>query len=60
MEVKAIARISGATGDREPGDKFEVDDSLGESLIDRKLVVRVEPSGKVSGGKSPALGKPEQ
>ncbi len=48
MEVQAIARISGAPGTREPGEKFKVSAVLGEQLIARNLAVAVRGERKVA------------
>lgn len=60
MQVKAKARISGATGDREPGDEFEVEDALGQNLIDRNLVEKTGKASSAQRDKAPTLEKPEQ
>lgn len=42
MKVRALASLSGAVGDREPGDEFDVKAEEGRQLIERGLVVEVE------------------
>ncbi|MDT3720347.1 hypothetical protein [Pseudomonas oryzihabitans] len=41
MKVKALASLSGAVGDREPGDEFDVKAEDGRELIERGLVEEV-------------------
>ena len=38
MRVIALGTLSGATGDRDKGDVFEVDAKLGADLVQRGLV----------------------
>lgn len=42
MKVRALASLSGAVGDREPGDEFDVKSEEGRQLIERGLVVEVD------------------
>lgn len=42
MKVRALASLSGAVGDREPGDEFDVKAEDGRQLIERGLVVEVD------------------
>ncbi|WP_313489174.1 hypothetical protein [Stutzerimonas nitrititolerans] len=46
MKVKALARLSGAVGDREKNEEFSVNAEQGKSLIARKLVVEVPAEAK--------------
>lgn len=41
MKVIALGSLSGATGDREKGEKFTVDAKLGADLVARGLVEEV-------------------
>lgn len=41
MKVIALGNLSGATGDREKGEVFEVPDKQGAVLVERKLVQEV-------------------
>ncbi|WP_187292087.1 hypothetical protein [Pseudomonas syringae] len=42
MNVRALATISGAVGERTAGDEFTVDAATAKSLIDRGLVEEVK------------------
>jgi hypothetical protein len=44
MKVRSKAHISGAVGERAPGDEFTVDAKTVESLLARDLVEPVEES----------------
>lgn len=48
MKVKALARLSGAVGDREKDEVFTVNAEQGKSLIARNLVVEVPAVAEVS------------
>lgn len=49
MKVRALGNLSGAVGDQEAGSVFEVDDDIGQSLIDRGVVERVDEKEVVKG-----------
>ena len=42
MKVKALANLSGKTGDKSKGDEFTVGAVHGRELVERGLVVEVE------------------
>lgn len=47
MKVKSLARLSGAVGDREPGEVFDIDQQDAEQLLARGLVEIVkEPAAR--------------
>jgi hypothetical protein len=52
MKVIALGILSGATGDREKGEEFTVDDKLGADLVQRGLakpVAEVAPASDKPG-----------
>ncbi len=53
MKIRALGKLSGATGDREKGEEFEVDSRRGADLVARGYAEEV---AKVAG----ASGKPEK
>lgn len=42
MKVRSKANLSGAVGERVPGDEFTVDAKTGASLLERGLVEQVD------------------
>lgn len=44
MKVVALGTLSGATGDREKGEEFTLDPTLGADLVARALVRQVAES----------------
>lgn len=41
MKLRALGNLSGAVGDQESGAEFEVEDDVGQVLVDRGIAKRV-------------------
>nr|WP_314872182.1 hypothetical protein [uncultured Pseudomonas sp.] len=54
MKIQALGSLSGASGEREKGEIFDVKKEYGEGLIARGYAVEVtEPAAQEKPGKSP-------
>ncbi|MBH3308960.1 hypothetical protein I5P84_05765 [Pseudomonas mosselii] len=49
MKIRALGKLSGATGDREKGEEFEVDSKRGADLVARGYAEEVTKVAGTSG-----------
>lgn len=59
MKVKALAKLSGKTGDRQKDEEFTVGAAHGRELVERGLVVEVETAPARTGQAKRSVGTPK-